>query len=490
VDTCPRPPYPSSAGWTSAKFETAAETIGSYQSCNSQGQFGVDLAGAPQRDGASSGWSFTAPEGVDIIAVRWTRRVTASAPYVYELTRSSQEVLESSIPGRAPEAAPPNGLWERKYLEIFDSSFTLRVRCEAGEAQDCEQRDDAGVDISLGQVELADYAGPSVDVVLTAGDPAGRPESWTLTALATDLGSGTRSMTVLLDGEPIASGHPIPGGQCAPEPFTIIRPCPGYSLAQIHIPRATVLDGKAKLSVIATDATGGTNDWGPEPISNLVRIERDASIAPTQAPAPLIERPISISASLSGHDARLGSFSKPPVVRGVVRGVDGATVAGATLELSTRPLMTGSSFTALRTVTTDARGEFATRLPAGPSREIKLSAARLGGWAVATLRMIVKAPISIKTNRARTHNGRTVRFIGNIPGAPDDARTRVDLQAWAGRWVPFAAATVRRGRFSAKYTFKRTYRPTSYRFRAVLRDDPNFPYAAATSKEVRVRVIP
>ena len=83
-----------------------------------------------------------------------------------------------------------------------------------------------------------------------------------------------------------------------------------------------------------------------------------------------------------------------------------------------------------------------------------------------------------------------MRFTGRIPDAPADARTRVDLQAWAGRSDPFANATVRNGRFSARYTFERTYRPTSYRFRAVLRDDPNFPYAAATSKEVRVRVVP
>ena len=54
----------------------------------------------------------------------------------------------------------------------------------------CEQRDDGSVDISRGQVELADYR-PSVDVVLTPGGHAGRPESWTFTALATDLGSGT-----------------------------------------------------------------------------------------------------------------------------------------------------------------------------------------------------------------------------------------------------------------------------------------------------------
>ena len=139
---------------------------------------------------------------------------------------------------------------------------------------------------------------------------------------------------------------------------------------------------------------------------------------------------------------------------------------------------------------TDASGRFTWKVSRGPSREIKFTATSPGSFSSATLQSSVKAPIELKTNRTRTRNGQKVRFTGTIADAPPDSRTRVDLQAWAGRWVPFADATVRRGRFSAKYTFKRTYRPTSYRFRAVLRDDPNFPYAAATSKEVRVRVIP
>ena len=475
----------------SDRFGTAAETIGSYESCASHGGFGVDLAGAPQLDGASSSWTFQVPEDAEVVSLRWARRVTASAPYAYELTRSRQQVIESSIPGRGTFVASPNGVWEQHRVEIADSSFTIRVRCEAGVGMTCEQRDEAGIAISSAQVELADDGPPMLNVGLAPSEAAERPEAWTLSALATDLASGTRSMSIVLDGKVVANGAPLPTRECAPQPFTVVRPCPSYSLAKISIPRTTVLDGKAELSVIATDATGQTSNWGPAPISNLVSIERDRSIVPTQPAVPRIERPISISASLSGHNAtRPGAFSKPPVVRGVVRGDDGAPVPGVALQLSTRPLMSGSSFATLRTLTTDAKGAFATRLPAGPSREIKVAAASPGGWSVATLQTIVKAPISLKTNRARTRNGRTVRFTGSIPGTPAAARTRVDLQAWAGRWVPFANATVSRGKFTARYTFKRTFRPTTYRFRAVLPSDPNFPYAAATSNQVRVRVVP
>jgi hypothetical protein len=67
----------------------------------------------------------------------------------------------------------------------------------------------------------------------------------------------------------------------------------------------------------------------------------------------------------------------------------------------------------------------------------------------------------------------------------------VELQARAGRkWVPFRTATVSKGHFSARYTFTNTSTTQHYRFRAVVRKDPNFPYAAGTSRTVKVLVRP
>ena len=108
VDACPRSPIPNEAGWISDKFQIAAGTIGSYERCVTAREFGINLDNAPQPDGASSSWTFEAPEGTAIAAVRWDRTVTARAPYVYELVRSRHDVLEKLVsrtlaPNRAAE---------------------------------------------------------------------------------------------------------------------------------------------------------------------------------------------------------------------------------------------------------------------------------------------------------------------------------------------------------------------------------------------------
>jgi hypothetical protein len=68
---------------------------------------------------------------------------------------------------------------------------------------------------------------------------------------------------------------------------------------------------------------------------------------------------------------------------------------------------------------------------------------------------------------------------------------RVELQARAGnKWVPFRTAALKRSRFSASYRFTRTTERTRYQFRAIVRSDPDLPYAAATSNIVQVLVRP
>jgi hypothetical protein len=47
-----------------------------------------------------------------------------------------------------------------------------------------------------------------------------------------------------------------------------------------------------------------------------------------------------------------------------------------------------------------------------------------------------------------------------------------------------------RGKFSARYRFTSTRTTQRYSFRAVVRRDPNFPYAPATSRIVKVLVRP
>jgi hypothetical protein len=132
------------------------------------------------------------------------------------------------------------------------------------------------------------------------------------------------------------------------------------------------------------------------------------------------------------------------------------------------------------------RGRFSVRLASGPSREVRFSF----GDSVQAVKVIVAAPVRLKANRKSTRNGRSVTFTGSVPQA-GDARTQVELQAQShGRWVPFKTAVLRNGRFRASYRFTRTFTAQRYSFRAVVHDDPDFPYAAGKSAVVKVLVRP
>jgi hypothetical protein len=170
-------------------------------------------------------------------------------------------------------------------------------------------------------------------------------------------------------------------------------------------------------------------------------------------------------------------------VRGVVRDLGGASIGKAPVTVATR--VAGGGWTAAAPVTTDAKGRFSLRLPRGVSREVRLTY----GDSTETLKVIVQAPVRLRTDRKSTRNGRAIAFVGSVAGAGAQP-ARVELQAWAGSWIPFKTVALRNGRFRGSYRFTRTFATTRYRFRAVLRADPGFPYAPGTSSVVSVLVRP
>jgi hypothetical protein len=470
-------------GWTSGRFELDSPIRGAYAECQS-GVFGVDLGGGALPDGASASWTFRAPPFSYLSRVTWERRVRTAGPVVYDLFASPGDMpLESSVATRAPEFAASNGLWESRFVNlVVADGLTARLRCEAGSGGSCPFAD-RDVAFRGVQIDIVDGMAPIVVSGVVAPESA---DTLTLNVSAIDFGSGVESLAVFIDGNELARSSNV-GGSCA-LPYLLAQPCPASALASVNLPRAVFAAGSAQVRFVATDAAGNTHEttWP------LRQLGYGAPEPATPAPGPATpSRPIFLSASFAGAPpSGPTTYAKPPTIQGVVRDEDGTPRRGTTVQIETRPLVANSAFVRSGAAVTDASGGFTWKVPRGPSREIRFTAASPGGFSSAALQVSVRAPIGLKTNRTRTRNRRTVRFGGTIADAPADARTRVELQAWAGRWVPFANATVRRGRFSARYTFKRTLSPTTYRFRAVLPSDPNFPYAPATSKEVRVRVVP
>jgi len=90
-------------------------------------------------------------------------------------------------------------------------------------------------------------------------------------------------------------------------------------------------------------------------------------------------------------------------------------------------------------------------------------------------------------------NGARIRFRGRLLGE-DAAGRRVDVQGYqphVKRWITVATRTTRSdGAFTARYRFTATTRPTTYRFRVLVRTQSGFPYARGTSKTTNVRVRP
>ena len=113
------------------------------------------------------------------------------------------------------------------------------------------------------------------------------------------------------------------------------------------------------------------------------------------------------------------------------------------------------------TATTDARGRFALRLPAGPSRTVRLTVNGGGGLLGLVRAVAVRVPASstIRASRRAVSAGTRVTFSGRIRAAGQRLPSRgliVVLQGRsAGAWRTFAdTRTSTSGRWSASYRFR------------------------------------
>ena len=201
---------------------------------------------------------------------------------------------------------------------------------------------------------------------------------------------------------------------------------------------------------------------------------------------PVTLAPLSQTVRLAPEWSRLNvAYGKALFVRARVRDAAGPPLSGLKVGVSTRLAMRGAPSVPDTPVFSDARGYVSVRLPKGPSREVTFTY----GSQTASVDVVVAAPVRFAATPATTRNGRTIRLHGTVPGT--QATAVVDLQARSGaKWITFKAVSLRGGRFSSQYRFERTFQTTRYRFRAVVRANSRFPYAAATSRVVSVLVRP
>jgi hypothetical protein len=197
--------------------------------------------------------------------------------------------------------------------------------------------------------------------------------------------------------------------------------------------------------------------------------------------------------SLRGGAASVG-YGRPARVTGRLLTRDDQPIASQLISIESTPRVNGAASQLVATVTTNSRGGFTHRAPAGVSRTLRFTFG--GGSNLVSLTgsasLRVRASSTINASR-RVLNGRgRVRFSGRLGlrGATTPRSGKiVELQAYdGGRWRVFATARARgsKGRWSAAYTFGGT--PGRYPVRLRIRREAVFPYDLGYSRSVVIRV--
>jgi hypothetical protein len=228
------------------------------------------------------------------------------------------------------------------------------------------------------------------------------------------------------------------------------------------------------------------------------------SIAAEPLPAPPVGGACQTSAVPTDHiltaefararsDTIIALFGESAGISGRLATVDGAPVPNTTLCVEEWLIGAGVdpadriAVPRIGYARTDADGAYAYRLPAGPNREAVVV---YGDRSAVSLRYLAPARPTLTVTPRRTRNkGRPIQFRGRLPG-PQPGGHVLSLQAKLGDgWITFRQATTdRKGRFRATYSFRRTYNPAIYVFRAHVSHQAGYPWLAGSSREVSVFV--
>ena len=384
--------------------------------------------------------------------------------------------------------------------DIVKFMVTCEKECPPG-------RDGPTVALSLhrSQMDLTDAAAPQL-----TGAPAGAlvdatsPRSGVLeaTIAASDAGGGLREVVLEVDGKEALRMPFSPGdGDCA-EPFTDAVPCPLAATATVAFDTRTLADGQHTLAFAVTDATG-VNQARSEPVT-ITTANPDAAQGPpattgadqtttqTSTPTGTAGGALTPAAGLlafADSRARRVRYDTLIAAPGTLRTATGAPLPFTRIEVTSTPRVAGSGAHARPALVTDGAGNFTLRLRARNSQTLTLSA----GAASAQLQVRVPSLVATKANRRRARNGDSLKLDGRLAGEAfqEDAGKLVEIQVRASTgWRTIDTAIARRGRFRWLYRFRATTRPTTYRFRALVRAEDGWPFDPGASAAVAVRVRP
>ena len=263
-----------------------------------------------------------------------------------------------------------------------------------------------------------------------------------------------------------------------------------------------VLDGSGKGVVPTQTATGaGVNSiqdiQAPDPSGDYTLklwLEDAEGNAGAPASVPLsyecARAPVGGGTALTAASAGTVDQDQGTALTGALRQASGTPVAGAPLcvfeqvEGDPHRRYLGLAYT-------DAAGNYRFAVSPGPNRTLRAVYRPGNRRLVATADAKTRVHPTLRARRSVIRNGQVAHLEGQIPGPRNDDVVIV-IQVRQGKgWLAFRRYRTRGGgRYEADYPFHRTTRPTTYEFRAQVRETGGYPYLQGESDPIDLRVLP
>ncbi len=403
--------------------------------------------------------------------------------------------------GTNQRVVPTANLGQTLYLSAGCVGVSTKYKCESAKSDEHEYA--AVVYLYAADLILEQTAGPTASDV--GGELASAPAVSGISDVtfdAGDPGAGVWETTFSIDGKVVQSTVPNEnGGRCRDvgqttdglPAFLYLQPCPQTESVAVPFNTTAVSNGQHHLVVSVVDPAGN---------SALVldrEIDVDNPIPPSPPSPP---QPNGANASTRATlTARWTSTTKPRLTRpwgkretitGSLTAPGGAPIAGASIGLTATPAYAGAKTLTIASPRTGPDGRFTVGLaPGESSRTLRLTySAYIGAPVVATrtLTLGVRAGLTLSIAPRVTSAGRSIFFSGTLHGAPiPEGGKQLVLEASSGgEWVEFRTITTNaKGHFHASYRFKFPG-PITYKFRALSRHEPDFPFLEASSNVVGV----
>jgi hypothetical protein len=275
--------------------------------------------------------------------------------------------------------------------------------------------------------------------------------------------------------------------------FLYEQPCAASVNADVPFDTTKLTDGEHHLVVSVTDAAGNSAPV----LDREITIANPPPPCAPGAPAGTSASPqVTLTTNWKGTaKQRITSpYGRAETILGRLTGPGGAPISGASIDLAATPLYVGAASVALPTPHTGPDGRFSVRLPGRVSSRTLCFAYRTPGGAPSavtrTLTLTVKAGVGLSVSPRTTSVGRRIFFRGRLLGGPvppGGKQLVLEARSPGSSWLEFdVIRTNSRGRFTATYRFKFPG-PANYRFRVLSEPESDYPFAAGTSNEVRVR---